>query len=353
MAAVARSLGSPDSRDLQEGSLRVPCPLCGGLLHPVAGRCKHCKQDLARHRHRPPGAGAGGGQLPRLADGTGSMGGGLHGPQAAATIGLGSPGYAVGSSLGDSLGDSRDGTRSTARRSWLRNWPLLVILLAVIGMIVALVLLILPPRHASVRRDGRPLSNDNMQTDVLPGSGKSSAIDPWNSSPRRAPDPPAPAPAPDPSVDPSADPFADPSADPDTVPDDPADAVDDGGVTGGVIGGTVGSDPSVDLGIADPEEISPLESVLGPGIPAEVTFESLMVAHACARVAVCEGDQARAARCARQVKPLPRSTPRPLRCRNVAMAQHCVQAIEALPCDIAPTLRTLMRIPFCMQLVGC
>jgi len=338
MAAVARSLGSPDSRDLQEVSLRVPCPLCGGLLHPVAGRCKHCKQDLTNHRHRIHG---GGGQLPRLAAGTGPMGGApsaLLGPQAAATISLGSPAYAI------------DALPPPASRGWLRNWPLLVILLAVIGMIVALVLLILPQRHASVRRGARPLSNDNMQTDVLPGSGKSSAIDPWSPSPPRAPDPSppdpsSPAPAPDPSIEPdTAVPI-----EPDTVPIEPADADDDDGVAGG----TVGPDPSVDLGIVDPDEISPLDSVLGPGIPADVTFESLIVAHACARVAVCAGDSARVARCARQLKPLPRSTPRPLRCRNVAMAQHCVQAIEALPCDIAPTLRTLMRIPFCTQLIGC
>src|SRR5690349_6722575 len=29
---------------------RVLCPLCGGLIHPVAGRCKHCKQDLVALR---------------------------------------------------------------------------------------------------------------------------------------------------------------------------------------------------------------------------------------------------------------------------------------------------------------
>jgi hypothetical protein len=27
---------------------RVPCPLCGGPVHPIAGRCRHCRGDLTR-----------------------------------------------------------------------------------------------------------------------------------------------------------------------------------------------------------------------------------------------------------------------------------------------------------------
>jgi len=37
---------------------RVPCPLCGGLIHPVAGRCKHCKEDLSQFRAGRPQAAA-------------------------------------------------------------------------------------------------------------------------------------------------------------------------------------------------------------------------------------------------------------------------------------------------------
>src|SRR6188768_1590135 len=51
MAAAARPPGIGDAR--------VPCPLCGGLIHPVAGRCKHCKEDLTQFRaNRPPAAAA-------------------------------------------------------------------------------------------------------------------------------------------------------------------------------------------------------------------------------------------------------------------------------------------------------
>ncbi len=35
---------------------RIPCPLCGGLVHPVAGRCKHCKGDLVALRTGKPQA---------------------------------------------------------------------------------------------------------------------------------------------------------------------------------------------------------------------------------------------------------------------------------------------------------
>jgi hypothetical protein len=42
----------------------VLCPVCGGLIHPIAGRCKHCKTDLSAFRAQRPQAAA---QLPALA----------------------------------------------------------------------------------------------------------------------------------------------------------------------------------------------------------------------------------------------------------------------------------------------
>ena len=36
----------------------VPCPHCAGLVHPVAGRCKHCKGDTRRPPPRPVAAAA-------------------------------------------------------------------------------------------------------------------------------------------------------------------------------------------------------------------------------------------------------------------------------------------------------
>jgi hypothetical protein len=47
MAAAARP-GPSDAR--------VPGPLCGGLIHPIAGKCKHCKADLASFQASRPAA---------------------------------------------------------------------------------------------------------------------------------------------------------------------------------------------------------------------------------------------------------------------------------------------------------
>lgn len=33
--------------------LRVACPACGNPVHPVAGRCRHCRVDLARRVDGP------------------------------------------------------------------------------------------------------------------------------------------------------------------------------------------------------------------------------------------------------------------------------------------------------------
>src|SRR5690349_20027513 len=46
--------------------VRVPCPLCGGLIDPVAGRCQHCEQDLSAHPGARPQAAS---PLPALAKG--------------------------------------------------------------------------------------------------------------------------------------------------------------------------------------------------------------------------------------------------------------------------------------------
>lgn len=35
---------------------RIPCPICRGPIHPVAGRCKHCKTDLVAVREGKPQA---------------------------------------------------------------------------------------------------------------------------------------------------------------------------------------------------------------------------------------------------------------------------------------------------------
>src|SRR3954451_24406587 len=48
MAAVAKTSTPSDGR--------FPCPQCGGLVHPIAGKCKHCKADLNEARGARPQA---------------------------------------------------------------------------------------------------------------------------------------------------------------------------------------------------------------------------------------------------------------------------------------------------------
>jgi hypothetical protein len=45
LAARPSPAGAPRSLDV-----RTVCPVCGGSIHPVAGRCKHCKADLVKLR---------------------------------------------------------------------------------------------------------------------------------------------------------------------------------------------------------------------------------------------------------------------------------------------------------------
>jgi hypothetical protein len=146
MAAVARSPHPPDPMNA-----RVPCPFCGGFVHPVAGRCKHCKQDLSTSRVRPrPGPIA----LPALAS---PLVGHPPASPVAFPVVLPVAAYAVDTGM-------------MPRRSWARNWPLLVIVLAIATMVVALVLLVLPPHRGGNRRGITPPSNDPMDTDALPGA---------------------------------------------------------------------------------------------------------------------------------------------------------------------------------------
>ena len=35
---------------IEPASLRVPCPVCRQSIHPIAGRCRHCRSELGRHR---------------------------------------------------------------------------------------------------------------------------------------------------------------------------------------------------------------------------------------------------------------------------------------------------------------
>lgn len=146
---------------------RVPCPACGGLIHPVAGRCKHCKQDVAALR-----AGAPRPELPILV------------PRTPARPEAGAP----------------------PEPSLWRHWPVAVMVLAVVAILLALAVLEWPQHEAATRKQPPQAAAERMNTDPLPPPAQQpqpappqppSASDPWGPN-GAAPAPDDPDPAPDP-----------------------------------------------------------------------------------------------------------------------------------------------------------
>jgi hypothetical protein len=200
MAATARPPGIGDAR--------VPCPLCGGLIHPVAGRCKHCKEDLSSFRAGRPQAAA---TLPALngqpisapAPSTlhtpgptngfappainvvnGHAGTNGHAP-AAAPIAIGSTREASQPILPPrQTGSWR--AKDTESRSMWRSWPMIVIGLAVLAIVGAVVIMVLPQEtKKSGKKIGAPPPAPERM-DVDPTHPKSSQLtpppngnDPW------------------------------------------------------------------------------------------------------------------------------------------------------------------------------
>lgn len=200
--AVAARPGPSDAR--------VPCPLCGGLVHPIAGKCKHCKADLSTYHAARPAAST---PLPSLLRVQPAM------PAAVAAVAFAEhePPRAV-------LPPRPTGrVRAPAPRSsgW-RSWPVLVIIVAACAIVVAAVLMVWPPAKQDPGKRVVPAPAPERMDTQNPGAAPS---DPW-SSPHAAR--PAPAPARPTPTPPPADP--DPQAEaPD--PTDPTDPIDPGAST--------------------------------------------------------------------------------------------------------------------------
>lgn len=208
MAAAARP-GPSDARDA-----RVPCPLCGGLIHPIAGKCKHCKADLTEYRAARPAASA---PLPALNHASGAAGNVPSGPAAVA--------HAVAMPLAAQTvlppqPTGRTQTAQSARSAW-RSWPVMVIVVATLAIVAAVAIMVWPARAG---RDAKralqpPPAPERMDTQTPPVAPKldppqaphAAPVDPW-STPHA---PPSPAP---PKTDPPPDPSA--QADPSSADDD-------------------------------------------------------------------------------------------------------------------------------------
>ena len=271
--AAARPGGIADAR--------VPCPLCGGLIHPVAGRCKHCKEDLSAYRSGRPAAAA---ALPSL-----------HGKPMATN---GTNGHATAVPIAVETAIAREGSqpilppRPTARPmtaakapSMWRSWPVIVIALAAVAIVTATVIMIMPPgsKNKAQKEISPPPAPERMDTSPLPE--KQSQIDPW-----QAPD------------DPDQNP---PGAYPKAAPQ-PAPAPDD-----------------------DADLLSPLDKNGVAGAGAQHDFMLNALDHACKKMTACPGiDQSLLAAACSSVSALPKAPPK----ANCPAAQKCLDAIDHMSC---------------------
>ncbi|MBL0220767.1 MAG: hypothetical protein IPQ07_43720 [Myxococcales bacterium] len=210
MAAVARTPTPSDGR--------VPCPQCGGLVHPIAGRCKHCKADLADARGARPAAAA---ALPALAGGGSARPAIAKGDPTPIPVAP-TPVRAIAQAAAEAapiLPPRPTGRMQTPKQpggSLLRNWPVLVIILAGLAIAAAVVIMVWPtstPAKADTRL-APPPAPERMDTNPLPPQGSLTpsqpkappgGVDPWDQNGGGA--------APDPDIDP-ADPTKGPFATP-------------------------------------------------------------------------------------------------------------------------------------------
>ncbi|HWO19600.1 MAG TPA: hypothetical protein VNO30_12525 [Kofleriaceae bacterium] len=320
---------------------RVPCPLCGGLIHPIAGRCKHCKEDLRTLRGARPAAGA---TLPALGQslpvpqvtGSGNSAANSNGhtpapatngyhpaeaqpqpqPQpsqpslvqqfaAAAPLGL-HQGAGAGPVEAVPILPPRPTGRYAApapRAAW-KSWPVIVIILAAVAIVTAVVLMLFPPGGADPRDEGMNRSllpaPDRMDTNPAPTTprqppSKSTDPDPWSRGSGADPKTPPSAQATPPPDDPDID---DPDVD-DTVTRDPFSR------RGGLGGGAGG------LGISPPR----------PNMLYSI------IKHACTRLSSCSGADARTKSLCDLYSRVPATTP------SCAAATRCLRSIDDLSCD--------------------
>jgi hypothetical protein len=171
------------------------------LIHPVAGRCKHCKEDLSTYRAGRPQAAA---ALPALNGKSTSNGSNGH-VAAPAVVAVAEP--VVQEASQPILPPRPTGrpmkAQGAPRSSWL-SWPVIVIALAAIAIVTAAVIMIMPPSTSTSAKKLSPSpAPERMDTSPLPD--KHSQIDPWDqqgggASPQMPPQQPMPAP-PDPDDD--------------------------------------------------------------------------------------------------------------------------------------------------------
>jgi hypothetical protein len=193
----------------------VPCPVCGGKIHPIAGRCKHCKSDLValRAAQAVPAAVPAIASAPAYAPATpvapitGAAVQSAPIPQAQGTLPASGPLNAAAFApvgltampvptslpqLGSSYAQAGVPSAGVVVRGsqWSRRWPIVVVVLAAAAIVVSIVLLVMPESASagSQLRGAPPPTPDHMNTNPIP-----QGPDPWGMAPPAQPAPPAPS----------------------------------------------------------------------------------------------------------------------------------------------------------------
>ena len=294
---------------------RTACPACGQLIHPIAGRCKHCKVDLTHHRAGP----AGNAPRPRLV----ALGGEAATASApAATTSAAAPAAIAPAPALTYVDDARP-AREPAGGGWSRRWPILVAVIAVAAIVVSLAFLVFDLGGGGNKKKKGPLSGS---------LGPAPEATPADPAPHtvptpRMPDGRTPTPAPVPRADPRPAPPA--PADPD---------------------------------LADPFGARP--SPPPPPVTGAVRdfdqFLQAAIDTGCQRLTSCGGDPLIASQCTMartSLGQLQGMLADQCTAFDPTAAQRCLASIAAFPCptdqpDPAQMVATLMALQGCSTVCG-
>jgi hypothetical protein len=296
------------------------------MVHPVAGKCKHCKADLTAYRSARPAASAPLPALQQAQPSNGHANGAVpHVPPVHAPIAVAHEPQAVLPPRPTARSHTAEPTGST----W-RSWPVIVIVLAMAAIVAAVVLMVWPSGESEPgkRTLQPPPAPERMLTDPdikppqqpPPARPPGGAPDPWSSDLTPSPDRPSPAPSPPaPTPDPDVD-FDD---------DQDVDAL---------------KDP---FASRDPSAARPRL-----GLNRRGALAGLMVVHLCRKLISCRIDDPVAASVCDQISP-PQAPP-----PSCPAAMRCLKHIDDLGCDNQSTdmvsiMKLMTQFEDCTEAASC
>lgn len=292
--------------------------MCGGQIHPIAGRCKHCKGDLGVLRAGRPAAAT---ALPQL-DANGRADGYKPNGQPIAASPVVTSHVDPEVQILPPRPTGRMYVAQAPTASWWRHWPVIAIGVAGLGIVVAVIVLFWPRATAkdSGTREGSLSipAPDRMETNPLlpPTSTQPRSGDPWNDHSIKPKDP-DPSPAPNGAVKPDLD-----------IPDDPDDPGDPLPAAPGGFGGPLSGSGAIVMA---------------------------MMKHACTRAESCVDhlDPVIIQYCEMANK-LP-TTPPPASC---PAAQRCLNRIDEMSCstkldDVQALASVMYNFQDCVKAIGC